>query len=146
MDDLRQAWIDFLSRWSWQIFYTQTFEDQPKYALLALDRARKVFETLKIRYKMERVFVFVCAEQHRNGTYHVHGLALGKPNILELPGSLRFLWLYGREAYGICRYESLRKIGGVVGYVGKYLTKVGLVEYDMFGDLDYYATGSKFDK
>jgi len=146
MTELQEAWIAFLRRWDWQIFYTQTFEDQPKYAILAIDRARRVFEVLRVRYKMDKLFVFACAEQHKSGAYHVHGLALGEPNILKLQGSLKFLWLYGREYYGMCRYESLKKVGGVIGYVGKYLTKTGLVEYDMFGDIDYYAIGSKFDK
>jgi len=146
MNELQQAWIEFLSRWKWQVFYTQTFDDQPRYARLAIDRAKRVFDVLRVRYKMHKLFVFACAEQHANGAYHVHGLALGEPNILTLPWSLKFLWLYGREYYGMCRYESLRQIGGVIGYVGKYLTKAGLVEYDLFGDLDYYATGSKFDK
>ena len=137
MDDLQAAWVSFLSHWRWQIFYTQTFEDQPRFALLALDRARRIFEVLRVRYKMDKLFVFACAEQHKSGAFHVHGLAIGKPDIVSLQGSLRFLWLYGREKYGLCRYETLDSIGVVTGNVSKYLTKKAYVEYDFFGDIGW---------
>mgnify|MGYP000650149894 CR=1 FL=1 len=141
----KEEWINFLSAYPWQVFFTQTYEDQPKYARLAIDRTWRVWRVVQIRYKLEHMFVFSVAEQHKGGAYHAHGLAMGEPNLLTLPNSLLFMWLLGREKYGICRYESLQRIGGVVGYVSKYLVKRPAVEWDFFGDVAW-AKNVKLDK
>jgi len=98
-----------------------------------MDRLARVVNVLAVRYEVP-VLAFIVAEQHRLGSYHAHAiLASESPgcSLLELPDSLRFLWLEGSERFGICRAVSIERIGGVVGYVSKYITK-RVAEYDFY--------------
>jgi len=127
---LRQAWQDWLAGFGFQAFYTQTFSEPVTYPRLAMNRAWKVLRTLTSRYGVG-VRAFVVAEEHLLGTYHAHALVLTFPkHVLRLKDSLKWIWMVGSE-YGLCRFESINKIGGVSGYVSKYLTK-RVCDYDIF--------------
>ncbi|MEM1544694.1 MAG: hypothetical protein QW795_08435 [Candidatus Bathyarchaeia archaeon] len=89
----------------------------------------KILEQFCIRYNLYSLTAFIAGEQHKSGCYHVHGLLTSTHNLLGLKGSLKFLWLLGFEK-GLCRYESITNLGGVEGYITKYLTKSGVVEWD----------------
>ncbi|MCX7950172.1 MAG: hypothetical protein N2509_08685 [Treponemataceae bacterium] len=131
--DLHDAWVSFLSRFGWEIFYTQTFVDPVRYPRLAMDRLAGVVRGFSIRYEVP-VLAFVVAEEHKAGSYHAHSiLSPISPltSLLALRDSLRFLYLLGSERYGICRAVSIQRIGGVVGYVAKYLTKRP-ADYDFY--------------
>jgi len=128
--DLRQAWQDWLSRFGFQAFYTQTFAEPVMYPRLAMNRAWHVLRTLTGRYGVG-VRAFIVAEQHLLGTYHAHALVLTFPTpVLRLRDSLRWVWLVGSE-YGLCRFESIDSIGGVSGYVSRYLTN-RMCDYDFY--------------
>lgn len=134
---LAEAWIDWLSRFGFQGFYTQTFKDPVRFPRLAMDRGWKILRALVGRYGVG-VRAFLVAEEHRLGTYHTHGLVMTYPvSLLQLPGSLRFVWLLGFETYGLCRMEDIRSVGGVAGYVAKYITK-------RVSDYDIYSCGPQF--
>jgi hypothetical protein len=128
---VREAWADWLRNFDWQAFYTQTFSDPVRYPRLAMDRAWRVVRSLAGRYGVG-VRAFLVAEEHKLGTYHAHGLVMTFPvPLLQLPGSLIFVWQLGIERYGICRFEDVRGIGGVAGYVAKYITK-RVADYDFY--------------
>jgi len=127
---LRRAWQDWLSSFHFQAFYTQTFSEPVTHPRLALDRSWRVLRTLTSRYGVG-VRAFIAAEEHALGTYHAHALVLTFPtSVLRLRDSLRWVWLVGSE-YGLCRFESISRIGGVSGYVSKYLTK-RVCDYDFY--------------
>jgi hypothetical protein len=128
---VRDAWAEWLQSFGWQAFYTQTFSDPIRHPRLAMDRAWKVVRSLAGRYGVG-VRAFLVAEEHKLGTYHAHGLVMTFPvPVLELPGSLVFVWQVGIERYGICRFEDIKQIGGVSGYVAKYITK-RVADYDFY--------------
>jgi len=127
---LREAWSSWLAGLGFQAFYTQTYADPCHYPRLAIERGWRVIRTLAVRYEVD-VFAFLVAEEHRNGTYHCHGLVRTSPvGVLALKDSLRWIWLLGSE-WGLCRFESIARVGGVTGYVAKYLTK-RICDYDLF--------------
>jgi len=129
-EELRQAWQNWLSQFGFQAFYTQTFAEPVNCPRLAMIRAWRVLRTLSSRYEVG-VRAFVVAEEHVLGTYHAHALVLTFPTpVLRLRDSLRWVWLVGSE-YGLCRFKSIDAIGGVAGYVSKYLTKRPC-DYDIF--------------
>jgi hypothetical protein len=128
---VREAWADWLRSFGWQAFYTQTFSEPVHHPRLAMDRAWRVVRSLSGRYGVG-VRAFLVAEEHKLGTYHAHGLVMTFPiPVLELPGSLIFAWQLGIERYGICRFEDIRQVGGVAGYVAKYITK-RIADYDFY--------------
>ena len=128
---LRDAWVEFLSKFGFQGFYTQTFADPIRFPRLAMDRGWKVLRSLAGRYGVG-VRAFLVAEEHKLGTYHTHGLVMTYPvPLLELPGSLKFTWSFGFERYGLCRIEDIKSVGGVCGYVSKYITK-RVADYDVY--------------
>ena len=130
-DELREAWADWLSQFGFQAFYTQTFAEPVLYPRLAMDRAWAVLRALCGRYGVG-VQAFLVAEEHKSGAYHAHGLVRTFPHpVMLLKGSLRFVWKLGIEKYGLCRFEDIRRIGGVAGYVSKYLTK-RVCDYDFY--------------
>ncbi len=130
--EIRSAWVEFLGRFSWEIFYTQTYMTPVKYPRLAMDRLSRVLRSFCIRYDVSLV-AFVVAEEHKLGSYHAHSIlaALSSPSLLSLRNSLKFLYLLGSERFGMCRAVSIQSIGGVVGYVAKYLTKFP-ADYDFY--------------
>jgi len=128
---LAEAWVDWLSGFGFQGFYTQTFKDPVRFPRLAMDRGWRILRSLAGRYGVG-VRAFLVAEEHRLGTYHTHGLVMTFPiPLMDLPGSLRFVWIFGFETYGLCRFEDIRSIGGVAGYVAKYITK-RVADYDIY--------------
>jgi len=128
---LREAWSSWLGSMDFQAFYTQTFSEPCPYPRLAMDRGWRILRALAGRYGVG-VIAFLAAEEHRLGSYHVHGLVKTFPrDVLSLPGSLRFVWLLGFEQFGLCRFEDIKVVGGVSGYVAKYITK-RLADYDFY--------------
>ena len=128
---LRSAWVEFLGRFGWQIFATQTYADPVRHPRLAMDRLSRVLRAAAIRYRLP-LFAFLAAEEHKHGGYHAHGLVLARgADLRRVRGLLRFLWLLGFEMWGLCRYEDVKRIGGVSGYVSKYITK-GPADYDFY--------------
>lgn len=131
IDDVRRAWVRFLSGFGFQCFYTQTFADPVRFPRLAMDRGWRVLRSLAGRYGVG-VRAFLVAEEHILGTYHTHGLVMTFPiPLMELPSSLKFLWMLGFERYGLCRIEDIKSVGGVSGYVAKYITK-RIADYDIY--------------
>ncbi|MCS7352438.1 MAG: hypothetical protein RMM10_13215, partial [Anaerolineae bacterium] len=132
MDELMRAWAEFLVRFNWEIFYTQTFQDPVGYPRLAMERLVGVVRSFCLRYGVG-VLVFVVAEEHKLGSYHAHAIlsSLSPRSLLSLKDSLRFIWLLGTERYGIARAESIDSIGGVTGYITKYMTK-RMADYDFY--------------
>jgi hypothetical protein len=131
LDTVREAWVKFLSGFGFQGFYTQTFAEPIRFPRLAMDRGWRILRALAGRYGVG-VRAFLVAEQHVLGTYHTHGLVMTFPvPLLHLPGSLRFVWMLGFERYGLCRLEDIRSVGGVCGYVAKYITK-RIADYDVY--------------
>ena len=130
-NELRSAWAEFLGQWEWQIFATQTYAEPVGYPRLAMDRLARVLRAAAIRYGLP-LFAFIAAEEHKQGGYHAHGLVLARgADLRRIRGSLRFLWLLGFEMYGLCRFEDVKRVGGVSGYVSKYITK-GPADYDFY--------------
>lgn len=124
---LRDAWLSFLSRYPWQVFFTISYRDEIP-ARLAIDRAARWLHGLWSVYsdRVDSMMAFIVAEQFRfRGGYHCHGLMYTSPiSYLDIPDSLRMGWLHGRELFeSMVRMEGIRSVGNVQGYVSKYLTK-----------------------
>lgn len=131
LNDLQQAWVEFLSSRPWQCFYTQTFRDPVPYPRLAMDRLAYILRQSAAFYGI-RIFAFVAAESHKLGSYHSHSIFLSEPvPFLRLWDSLRWTWQLGFSRYGLCRIEDIRRIGGVAGYVAKYILKRP-ADYDFY--------------
>lgn len=135
MDNIRDAWVEFLGRYAWRVYFTQTFAEPATYAHVAIKRTLSVLQQFAREYRLSSAewWAFIAAEQHRSGVYHAHGLLGAVVDIWDLPYSLRRLWQIGKHRFGLCRYELIDELGGVVGYVSKYITK-DLVDWSFVGN------------
>lgn len=79
---------------------------------------------MRWRAEQELTPYFVVAERGMSGTQraHAHGL-LGRHGGLGLTAQRTELWKNWYARYGRCRFEPVGNIGGVGGYVVKYVTK-----------------------
>lgn len=74
--------------------------------------------------------VFIAAETHRLGNWHVHGL-------VRLPHAAEWAFDYLKSDFnrlGYNRLEPIRKIEAVSTYCAKYLTKDRLGDWEMYGN------------
>lgn len=121
--ELVSAWSEFLNRFEYDCFFTLTYREPAQSAMLAIDRASRLLG--KFYDNLDRPLnAFVVAEQHRNGSYHAHGLLELKGLDREADVMLcRALWQAGYDKFGLCRFELVRDGGQVRNYVSKYLVK-----------------------
>jgi hypothetical protein len=120
---VRSGWLEFLGRYFFNVFFTITFMNPASSSILALDRATKVLT--KFHDSIDQGLLgFVVAEQHQSGLYHVHGLlqlqCFDEASTIAMCQALERVTL---KAWGRCRFELIKDVGHVQGYVSKYLSK-----------------------
>ena len=88
-----------------------------------IDRACKLLR--KVSKKLgTKIGGFIVAEEHRNGTFHVHGLMrLGALSNDTSKDMLREFWAMGLELYGRNSFALVKDSEAVRKYVAKYLIK-----------------------
>lgn len=69
--------------------------------------------------RLHPVGIFVAAETHLSGSYHFHGLLQWGP----LRPRRTQVWETLFRTYGRSQVQEIADIGGVTGYVSKYITK-----------------------
>ncbi|MBI5304883.1 MAG: hypothetical protein HY868_22305 [Chloroflexi bacterium] len=104
-------------------WFTLTFRDGASSAELAVDRTIALLRQACKEIKLD-CNAFVVAEQHRNGTFHSHGMmrlgALSQEFEREI---LQHFWRVAMEKYGRNRFTRIANGNAVGYYVAKYLTK-----------------------
>jgi hypothetical protein len=131
---LRDDWVVFLRRWTWQWFCTFTFRD-----MVHPESANKRFHLFvsKINrelygqrwFKKGKGVLWVRAlEYQRRGVIHYHALFAGVHDLRRLT------WMdTWNELAGFARIEAIRDTMAVRRYVSKYVVKGG--ELDLGGPL-----------
>jgi hypothetical protein len=119
----KQAWVKFLNGLGFDTWFTLTFRDGASSAGLAVDRAKRLLKRACKGIKIE-CNAFIVAEQHVNGTYHVHGMMrVGAISKEFEQGFLRYFWKVAFDAYGRNSFSSIDDNDAVSAYVAKYLVK-----------------------
>jgi len=121
--EIQVAWAGFLERFNFDTWFTLTYREPAQSAILAVDRAVRLVKTVCKRLKIS-VAVFIVAEQHRNGSYHCHGLM----RLDALPGHLAAnvltaFWSIALDLFGRNSFAGVKDSTAVRTYVSKYLTK-----------------------
>jgi hypothetical protein len=121
------GWVDLLERLHPDTFWTITF-DHKKCGFAhsgqnAVDRSEWVINKVAKSVGCP-LPSFIVAEQHIDGAYHCHGLS----RIAGLTGELdwmirKALWETAFAKYGRNEFREIESIGGVRGYVSKYVVK-----------------------
>lgn len=130
--ELKQSWVNVLSQLGFDVWFTLTFRDGASSAGLAIARTIRLLKSACKEIHLE-CNAFIVAEEHRNGTYHAHGLmrvqALSKEFEQDI---LRHLWQRALDKYGRNSFTPIGKRDAVGYYVAKYLTK-DLADYCFVG-------------
>lgn len=119
--ELQRAWIQFLSRFNFNVYFTLTFRFSAPSADCAISRTIRFLRAVSKSYRVD-IFSFIVAEQHRSGTYHTHGMLVLDALLLERE-VLRGIWSLAYSLYGINRFSLISRHDAVVRYVSKYITK-----------------------
>jgi len=128
----RASWVDFIDGLNqWSFWFTQTFkppaavEQRTGRNLIGKTAALRMGESLRGHVERTigfRLGVFVVAEPHQTGAYHLHGL-VGNGSIREDGLELaEETWRDQAGGYGLARVEKLTGDNALM-YVSKYLTK-----------------------
>ena len=117
---LKEAWVEFLSRWRWDAFLTITYREprQPHHAQASLNAIAKVIR----RHTHRRVFL--GGELHISRALHVHGLLQfpgHDPSFYRAAGSA--LWSELFERFGRSQVSPVQAQEAVSTYVTKYSVK-----------------------
>ncbi|MBI5303775.1 MAG: hypothetical protein HY868_16690 [Chloroflexi bacterium] len=121
--ELQGAWAGFLEKFQFDCWFTLTYRSPAQSAILAIDRAVKLVQKVGKALKIQ-VATFIVAEQHRNGSYHCHGLMrLGAMNTEFERAILTVFWKTALDLYGRNSFALVKDSNAVRVYVSKYLTK-----------------------
>jgi hypothetical protein len=130
--ELKQTWVNLLAHLNFDVWFTLTFRDSASSAGLAIARTVRLLKSACKEIHLE-CNAFIVAEEHRNGTYHAHGLmrvcALSKEFEQDI---LRHLWQCALDKYGRNSFTPIGKRDAVSHYVAKYLTK-NFADYRLVG-------------
>lgn len=117
----REELQGFLQQYPWDAFITATFARPANYPRLAIDRVGRALDN--------SLRAFVAAEPHRLGNWHAHGLVkFTSPrftsNVQVSTIDYQMARAQARLARcGWSRVQPVREIGGVSGYLSKYVNK-----------------------
>lgn len=126
-DAVIAGWVEFLERLQADTFFTVTFDDRKcGFAVSgqnAVNRSEWVVKAVAKSVKRS-LPSFVVAEPHRSGVYHTHGLMRigGLDEDMDWE-TRRALWRAAFSKYGRNEFREIADVGGVRGYVSKYLVK-----------------------
>lgn len=126
-DKVKCQWMRFLEPLGGDTFFTITFDDRKggfaRGANQACNRGVQLLGGVARKWGRP-IPGFVVAEQHENGSYHVHGLLrLGGRSEEELGHMRSMLWRAAFDTYGRSEFRAIGDVEGVRGYVSKYLLK-----------------------
>ena len=125
-EQLRGAWAAWLTERDkpWDAFITVTFR-KPREARHAISTLNGIKRTLD--GAVETSAGFLGTEPHMSQAIHVHGLvSWNEPAALSIIRTITWRRLF--KAYGRSQVVEPKSIGGVAGYVAKYVLK-SLGEY-----------------
>jgi hypothetical protein len=121
--ELKRAWATLLSQLGCNVWFTITFRKGAQSAMLAVDRTTRLLKKAHEGIKMD-CNAFVVGEQHKNGTYHTHGmLRLGALSKEFEDIFLKYFWEVTFKAHGRNVFSRIRKGDAVGYYVAKYVSK-----------------------
>jgi hypothetical protein len=121
--ELKQTWVNLLTQLNFDVWFTLTFRDSASSAGLAIARTVRLLKSACKEIHLE-CNAFIVAEEHRNGTYHAHGLMRVRALSQEFEQDiLRHLWQRAYDKYGRNSFTPIGKWDAVGHYVAKYLTK-----------------------
>lgn len=123
--ELQTEWIAFLSRFGFDAWFTVTYKTPAASSILAIDRTQRVLRKAFKQIKTP-LDAFIVSEQHRDGTYHSHGmLKLGALSAEMERQLLRYLWdcTFHDSVCGRNSFSIIRESDAVRRYVSKYLVK-----------------------
>lgn len=128
-EELREAWIRFLSRWRWEWFATFTFRDavhpeaaDKRFRVLISKGNRELYGRRWAKHR-KGIQWARALEYQRRGVLHYHAL-LSKVGDLR---RLTYMDVWNRLA-GFAKIEPVRSEGAVRGYVSKYVIKGGEID------------------
>lgn len=130
MENVPEAYGDWLSGYNWDIWATLTFARQPS-PVGALDAWRTFFRK-QVREYSSRAFAFAATEEGRiYGRVHMHALIGGMlPEKIVPPREwVDRTWRKFRGIAYVCDYDAEKKASY---YIAKYVTKQ-LAEYEVSG-------------
>ena len=121
--ELKRAWANVLTQLGCNVWFTITFRKGAQSAMLAVDRTTRLLKKAHEGIKMD-CNAFVVGEQHKNGTYHTHGmLRLGALSKEFEDIFLKYFWEVTFKAHGRNVFSRIRKGDAVGYYVAKYVSK-----------------------
>ena len=119
--ELKAAWGAWLTEQEWDAFITVTFRSPRKaaHALSTLNGIQRVIERTE-----HPDGLFLGTEPHLSNSIHVHGLIrwMEQPYVTKQTLQ-RITWRNLFKAFGRSQVAVPRIIGGVAGYVSKYVLK-----------------------
>ncbi len=118
---IKAAWGAWLTAQQWDAFITVTFRSPRKaaHALSTLNGIQKVIERTEIPDGL-----FLGTEPHLSTAIHAHGLIRWQGHSFISHALLRTItWRNLFKAFGRSQVVEPRIIGGVAGYVSKYVLK-----------------------
>ena len=131
LENLRNSWVEFLSRFEWHWFCTLTFRDA-----IHPEAAAKLFSVFisKVNRRLfgchwyehsQGVRWVLATEKQKRGVIHYH-LLIGSEKLPTLR-RLDFMDKWNKIA-GYARIQPLNRSQAVMRYVSKYATKAGEIE------------------
>lgn len=148
LSNQRQAWLELIGRYDWQLFITLTFKDEiePWKARKRVEKWIGSINSYLFGWRYSRkgrgVAYALGIEYQRRGIVHFHVL-MSAPGLMEIPFKyLHNLWqsngqrdiktgtLLDRLVNGYAWVEPVNELKGVSHYLTKYISKGG--EIDLF--------------
>lgn len=132
MENIPQAYTNWLTTYNWDYFFTATFRSPRREPYYALKHVRNELE------KHGACRGFLGAEPHVSGDLHIHGIVSGpggtwKPDI-ALPWVIEEAF---NKRFGRARVQACNSQEAVTGYCAKYVLKGqghASDHYEIFGD------------
>lgn len=115
VDQAGDYMADWLQTMEWQHFATFTFRTPCRRPDTALRYLRRVLQRFQAKRPLR---AFVAVEFHKGkDDVHLHAI-IGDPDLWR-----KGLWESWFYKFGRCQVVPIESVGGVTGYVSKYVTK-----------------------
>ena len=129
---LQEAWIEFLQPFTWDLFVTLTFREEPGHAEVAEKQYRLLVSMVNRELYGRQwakhgdgISYVLASEKQQRGTTHYHAL-WGQTKHSQDDAERRFKWMEAwNEIAGFARIYPIEEEKAVRCYVSKYVIKGG---------------------